>query len=94
MSEDEFEPYLKASEIATSMSCPRVVYLIGVNNVSKQEVEGLHPPSFLSRFLTVLSRLRPDETDTKNKSYVCFRRREIKLSLTPHITLSDKLHHL
>ena len=79
------------------MSCPRVVYLVGVNDVSKQEVEVLHPPSFLSRFLAVLSRLRLGETDTRDESYVYFQRRGIKAvcnTRTPYITLSDKLIHL
>jgi enhancer of polycomb-like protein len=44
--------------------------------------------------------LRPfqlDETDTRNESYICFRRREIKAirkTQASHVTFSDKLVHL
>jgi len=44
-----------------------------------------------------LTHLQLDETDTRNESYICFRRREIKAvrkTRASHVTFSDKLIRL
>ena len=53
-----------------------------------------------SLYLSLLSNTPPpqlDETDTRNESYICFRRREIKAvrkTRASHVTFSDKLIRL
>jgi len=73
----------------------------GVNDGSKLEVKGLYPPLmcvlFLSTSYRCLTNLQLDETDTRNKLYICFRRREIKAirkTRASHVTFPDKLIHL
>ena len=55
-------------------------------------------PSFLpSRFILILTTFQLDETDTRNESYVCFRRREIRAvrkTRASQTTFSDKLIRL
>ena len=52
---------------------------------------------FLSISCRSLTNLQLDETDTRNESYICFRRREIKAvrkTRASHVTFSDKLIRL
>jgi hypothetical protein len=85
----------------TSYALRELFTLIGVNDVSKLEVKGLYPPSMCALLLSIRSHslipLQLDETDTRNESYICFRRREIKAvrkTRASHVTFSDKLIRL
>lgn len=52
---------------------------------------------FLSIHCRSLTHPQLDETDTRNESYICFRRREIKAvrkTRASHVTFSDKLIRL
>jgi enhancer of polycomb-like protein len=72
-----------------------------VNVVLKLEAKGLYLPLMSAIFFFIsfhsLMPFQLDETDTRNESFICFRRREIKAvrkTRASHVTFSDKLIRL
>ena len=75
----------------------RVVYPASRGRRQKDYTRRYRPSFLPFRFILILTTFQLDETDTRNESYICFRRREIKAvrkTRASHTTFSDKLIRL